>query len=362
MKLIKIGFVLLSNTKHAAPSTRIAVLNMLPFLRKAGFDPQIVFEPKPGADSKTPDVSGVLQKIQAEGIRIVLIQKVRGASILELVHQLSAVGVKTVYQVCDLVDPKMAYAADITTTTTEYLKTLYPSVLQDRIRVVHDGIENGEMQKTQWSKHHCTRWNPLKAILVTSLSLDDLPVLSKPPEWLSVTIVGKYSPGRLSMRRMREIRWNFSRITNSSKRLAYLRFLSNPRIRLVSWDPVTVYEHMKNADIGIIPVDTSPDIDSELNQPSFWQVKSENRLSMKMCVGLPVIATPIPSYEPLIDQGRNGFLANSLEEWMGCLNTLRNPDLRREIGEQARASVVSRFSMDEQARLLIEVLREVLEI
>jgi glycosyltransferase involved in cell wall biosynthesis len=164
------------------------------------------------------------------------------------------------------------------------------------------------------------------------------------------------------MRRMREIRWNFSRITNSSKRLAYLRFLSNPRIRLVSWDPVTVYEHMKNADIGIIPVDTSPDIDSELNQPSFWQVKSENRLSMKMCVGLPVIATPIPSYEPLIDQGRNGFLANSLEEWMGCLNTLRNPDLRREIGEQARASVVSRFSMDEQARLLIEVLREVLEI
>lgn len=360
MNTIKIGFVLLSNTKHAAPSTRIAVLNMLPLLRKAGFDPHIVFQPMPGADSKAPDVTGVVQKVLAEGIRIVLIQKVRGPSVLALARQLSAAGVKTVYQVCDLVDPQMAAATDLTTTTTEYLKALYPPELQDRIRVVHDGIEHEEARKTDWSKHRSTRWRPLRAVLVTSLSLDALPVLSNPPEWLSVTVVGRYSPGGVSLRRLREIRWKFSSINDSAERLAYLRFVAHPRIRLVGWDPVSVYEHMKGADIGIIPVDTSLDIDPELNQPSFWQVKSENRLTMKMCIGLPVIATPIPSYEVLIDQGRNGFLANSLDEWMDGLNTLRDPTVRRDIGERARATVVSRFSMDEQARLLIETLREVL--
>lgn len=335
---------------------------MLPFLRNAGFDPHILFQPLPGADSKTPDVSGVIEKVLAEGIRVVLIQKVRGQSVLELTRQLSAAGVKTVYQVCDLVDPEMAAATDLTTTTTEYLKTLYPQELQDRIRVVHDGIEHGEVRKTDWNKYRSTRWHPLRAVLVTSLSLDALPVLSNLPEWLSVTIVGRYSPGGMSLRRVREIRWKFSGIRSNSERVAYLQFLANPRIRLVGWDPVSVYEHMKEADIGIIPVDTSPDFDPELNQPSFWQVKSENRLSMKMCVGLPVIATPIPSYEPLIDQGRNGFLANSFDEWLDYLNVLRDPDVRRDIGERARASVVSRFSMDEQARLLIEALEEVLSI
>lgn len=360
MNAIKIGFVLLSNTKHAAPSTRIAVLNMIPRLRKAGFDPHIVFQPMPGADSKTPEVASVLQKVLAEGIRVVLIQKVRGASVLELARQLSAAGVKTVYQVCDLVDPQMAAVTDLTTTTTEYLKSLYPPELQGRIRVVHDGIEHAEVRKTDWNQHRSTRWNPLRAVLVTSLSLDTLPVLSNLPEWLSVTVVGRYSPGRVSLSRLQEIRWKFSSINDNAERLAYLRFLANRRIHLVGWDPVTVYEHMKGADIGIIPVDTSLDIDPELNQPSFWQVKSENRLTMKMCVGLPVIATPIPSYETVIDQGRNGFLANSLDEWMDCLNTLRDPTARQDIGERARATVVSRFSLDEQAHLLIETLREVL--
>ena len=361
METIKIGFVLLSNSKHAAPSTRIAVLNMLPFLCEAGFDPHIVFEPMPGADSKTPDVTAVAQKVIAEGIQIVLIQKVRGSSILELTRLLSAAGVKTIYQVCDLVDPEMVAATDLTTTTTEYLKTLYPPKLQDRIRVVHDGIEHSEERKTDWSTHRSTRWNPLRAVLVTSLSLDALPVLSTLPEWLSVTVVGRYSPGGMSLRRLREILWKFSDINDRVGKLNYLRFLSTRRIRLVGWDPVGVYEHMRVADIGIIPVDTSPDFDPELKQPSFWQVKSENRLSMKMCIGLPVIATPIPSYEPLIEQGKNGFLANSLDEWLDCLNILRDPAIRRDIGERARASVALQFSMSEQARLLVSVLREVLE-
>ena len=55
MTPVKIGFVLLSNSQHPIPSTRIAVLNMLPFLRAANFDPHIVFEPEYGTEN--PDVT-----------------------------------------------------------------------------------------------------------------------------------------------------------------------------------------------------------------------------------------------------------------------------------------------------------------
>jgi glycosyltransferase involved in cell wall biosynthesis len=81
---------------------------------------------------------------------------------------------------------------------------------------------------------------------------------------------------------------------------------------------------------------------------------------MKMCVGLPVIATPIPSYEPIIEHGRNGFLARSRQEWIEYLNVLRDPTLRKSIGEQARESVLRRYSMQEQARLLVGILQELI--
>jgi glycosyltransferase involved in cell wall biosynthesis len=112
---------------------------------------------------------------------------------------------------------------------------------------------------------------------------------------------------------------------------------------------------MRQADIGIIPIDASPAHEPGSNAPK-WKVKSENRLTMKMCAGLPVVATPIPAYEPVIEQGHNGFLARSRRDWIQCLEALRDPDARREIGQRARESVLVRYSMDEQARRLIAVL------
>lgn len=51
----RIGFVLLSNSACPLPSTRIAVLNLFPLLRAAGYDPEIVFEPADATE--TPDLS-----------------------------------------------------------------------------------------------------------------------------------------------------------------------------------------------------------------------------------------------------------------------------------------------------------------
>jgi hypothetical protein len=353
MTPIKIGFVLLSNSQHPIPSTRIAVLNMFPFLRSANFEPHIVFEPADGTE--TPDVSGLAPRLLAEGFGMVCFQKVHGSSVVQLARQLTAAGVKTVYCVCDLVDVAMAEATDATIVVTDYLKSLYPSTLQPKIHVVHDGIEHPDVHKTNWNRHRGSRSHPLRAVLVTSAVLDRLPIISAPPEWLEVTIVGRYPPLEQSLQRVREARWMFARQRDLRARLAYLRFLANRRIQCLAWDPVDVYDKMRAADIAIIPIDTWPEHEPSKLPPS-WKVKSENRLTMKMCVGLPVIATPIPSYEPVIQQGRNGFLAHTPQEWAEYLDALRDPVLRHAVGEQARESVLERYSMQEQARRLLEVL------
>jgi len=349
---VKIGFVLASNSRRPIPSTRIAVLNIFPFLRAANFQPEIVFEPQ--EVTETPDVSRLAPRLLAEGFKIIFFQKVHGPRAEQLASQLSAAGIGTIYGVCDQVNAGMVAATSATVATSEFLKSLYPPALQCKITVVHDGIERPEIFKTQWETHRGSPRRPLHAVLVTSFALDSLPVLRNPPEWLTVSIVGRYPPSGQLFRRLREVRWKLISQRSWSERVDYMRFLANPRLRCIAWDPAGVYETMRHADIGIIPIDTQPECQPHL--PPDWKIKSENRLTMKMSVGLPVVATPIPSYERVIEEGRYGFLAQSRQDWISCLTVLRDPDCRRAIGSQARASVLERYSKEKQAELLIKVL------
>jgi len=354
---IRVGFVLLSNTQNAIPSTRIVVLNMLPYLRAAGFDPHIVFEPL--VSSTTPDVSGLAKRIKAGNFQIVFFQKVFGESVVELVRELRVAGVKTVFSVCDFIDQPMCHATDATIVVTDYLKSLYPAELQEKIHVVHDGVERPQLHKTEWGGGAGSKAAPLKAVLVTSSALDRLPVLVDPPSWLRVTIVGRYPPKGSLWARWQQHRWQMAIKSDASERWKYLRFLANRRISLEAWGPESVYLAMQRADIGIIPIEEEGDVSMS---GGGWKVKSENRLTLKMAMGLPVIASPIPSYEPVIRQGINGFLARSKDDWVSYLSELRDPSLRQRVGLEARATALTDYSMELQVEKLIKVLRHLTKL
>lgn len=354
---IKVGFVLLSNSRNPIPSTRIAVLNMFPYLRDMGFDPHIVYEPERASDK--PDVDGLGACLIGEGFQVVVFQKVGGASVEALAQELDAAGIRTVFCVCDFIDVSMATVTHATVVVTDFLKSLYPESLQSKIHVIHDGIEHPGIFRQQASQRRGTFTERLRAVLVTSVSLEHLPQIGTPPRWLHVTIVGRYAPSHDVKKRLGQARRKLLRYPDTKQRLDFLQFLLDPNIRCVAWDPVNVYRQMLDADVGIIPINA---VESSANQsevPS-WKVKSENRLSMKMSLGLPVVSTPIPSYEPLIQQGRNGFFARDRDEWLEYLNTLRDPAVRERVGKAARESVLQRYSMEEQARLLGNLFRQLI--
>lgn len=332
------------------------MLNMFPLLPAYGIEPCIIFDPiRP---SETPDLTGLVEDIVHADIDLVVLQKVRGPSAEALALQLRESRIKTVFLVCDLVDAAMAENTDATVVVTQFLKSLYPAHLQRKIAVVHDGIEQPALLAARENKSRGTSRRPLKAVLVTSAHMVNLPALSKIPPWLHVTIVGRYDHGIRA--KLRQTRWDLAASHGIESKLRLTRFLANQKISCVPWDPVGVYTEMRNSDIGIIPIDTyEPALDAE-SQPS-WKVKSENRLTMKMSLGLPVVATPIPSYEPVISQGVNGFLARDAGEWETMLEALRDPALRRKIGDAARHHAMENYSMERQAALLAAVFLALFE-
>jgi glycosyltransferase involved in cell wall biosynthesis len=357
MNPVRIGFVLLSNSAQPIPSTRIAVLNMFPYLRAAGFDPQIVFEP--ASATETPDVSGLASRLIAERFEIIVLQKVHGPSVQALVRDLTNAGIKSVYLVCDLVNVTMAEATSATVTVTDYLRDQHPQHLRSKIHVVHDGIEENWNFEILRSDHRGSRSRPLHAVLVTSAPMAIIPQIGIPPEWLHITILGRYPERQAPGARLRGALRTIRAQANWADRLKCVQFLASPRIHCVAWSLQRVRDYLCRADIAIIPIDDTPAQLAD-GSPPMWKRKSENRLTLKMSAGLPVIATPIPSYEPVIEQGVNGFFARSPAEWKTCFQALRDPALRERMGTAARASVVHRYSMEEQARKLSAILHGLL--
>lgn len=348
----KIGFALLSSSSCPLPSTRIACLNLFSHLRYAGFEPEVLLDPV--VPCEEPDVGDLVAKALARSCDIVVFQKIRGRSVAQAATRLRSAGVKTIYCVCDLVDDQMAEATDATIVVTNFLKTLYRPELRARVHVVHDGIERPDLMHEPHPAAHLGR--TLEACLVTSQELYAIPVLGFPPHGWRVNVIGRFPPRPRRMARVRAARWSLSQAADARSRFSLLSAMLHPGIRHVAWDPEAVYDHLARTDIGIIPIDTSERSANTSTNPS-WKLKSENRLTLKMAMGLPVIATAIPAYEEVIENGRNGFFAVSRRDWLRCFDHLRDPDRRREIGSRARESVLPRFSIDAQARSFLAVLR-----
>jgi len=103
-------------------------------------------------------------------------------------------------------------------------------------------------------------------------------------------------------------------------------------------------------DIGIMPLVDTP----------FVRGKSGYKLIQYMACGLPVIATPIGVNAEIVDEGVNGFLASSAEEWRrALLRLIADPGLRSRMGLAGRAKAVERYSLASQAPRLIELFRSV---
>lgn len=109
------------------------------------------------------------------------------------------------------------------------------------------------------------------------------------------------------------------------------------RIEFKPWRADGEVAELHGFDVGIMPL-----------KDSLWnRGKGGYKLLQYMAAGLPAIASPIGINADIVLHGNNGFLAANEDDWRDILLTLAaNSELRRRIGQAARATVEKEYALD----------------
>lgn len=120
-------------------------------------------------------------------------------------------------------------------------------------------------------------------------------------------------------------------------------------VEFIPWAYDIEVPKLQQCQIGIVPV-----------KPSVWSAwKFFFKLIQFMSLGLPVVATPTGSNLEIIKDGVNGFLAGSADEWYERLRLLsEDADLRRAMGEAARETAETHFSLTRQLEVMENIFRD----
>ena len=80
-----------------------------------------------------------------------------------------------------------------------------------------------------------------------------------------------------------------------------------------------------------------------------------------MACGVPCIATPWGAARDIIEHNVNGLLADSPSEWRDAIDQVRAPQERRRLGDAARTTVETHFSLQASAPVLATLLHGVID-
>jgi len=123
-------------------------------------------------------------------------------------------------------------------------------------------------------------------------------------------------------------------------------------VEIRDWSETSEVSDIQSIDVGIMP----------LADDCFERGKCGYKLIQYMACGKPVVASPVGVNRSIFQHGKNGFLAQSHNDWLHYLNTLK---LDREKGSQmgmlARQEVEAKYCVQVTAPKLLKLLRGVVE-
>ncbi len=102
-------------------------------------------------------------------------------------------------------------------------------------------------------------------------------------------------------------------------------------------------------DIGIMPL-----VNNEFNQG-----KCGFKLIQYLAVGVPVICSPIGVNKEIVQDGINGFWADTPDEWIKKLSLLiKNKELRISFGKKGRESIMDKYTIEKNHKNLISIIHK----
>jgi glycosyltransferase involved in cell wall biosynthesis len=118
-----------------------------------------------------------------------------------------------------------------------------------------------------------------------------------------------------------------------------------------AWNKKTELTDLSAFDIGIMPL---PDDE--------W---ANGKCGLKglqyMALEIPTIMSPVGVNTEIIQDGKNGFLASTEEEWLERLSLLiESKELRNQIGKAGRDTVVNHYSVDAYKQKYVDLFNQIL--
>lgn len=121
-------------------------------------------------------------------------------------------------------------------------------------------------------------------------------------------------------------------------------------VEAVKWRSATEVSDLRQIDIGIMPL---PD-------ESWTRGKCGCKALQYMALAIPSICSPVGVNTEIIEDGVNGFLASTEQEWLDKLKLLmHDAELRKRLGAAGRKTVETRYSAAVHAPRVYEILQSV---
>ena len=107
-------------------------------------------------------------------------------------------------------------------------------------------------------------------------------------------------------------------------------------LRFIKWNHATEIQDLAKISIGVMPL-----------EKDIW---SEGKCGFKglqyMALGIPALMSPVGVNIQILDDKNNGYLVTTPEEWKDCLEMLlTNPELRKQIGQAGKKTILERYSV-----------------
>lgn len=107
-------------------------------------------------------------------------------------------------------------------------------------------------------------------------------------------------------------------------------------MRFLPWNEHTEIDDLLQIDIGIMP----------LVQDAWSEGKCGFKLIQYLALGIPAVTNPVGVNKIIVENGKNGYLCETLEEWQQALTSLAaDKSARAEMGAYGRKKIEAIFSV-----------------
>jgi len=199
-------------------------------------------------------------------------------------------------------------------------------------------------------KEYTGKFNEHVYIIPTPIDTDKFKIAAKSPNKLVIGWVGSFTTASY-------LKVVFNAMQQLSKKYDFVlkvfgagEIISIPGVKIENhdWHLKEEVEYFQSIDIGIYPL-----IDT------LWaRGKAGFKAIQYMAVGVPVVASSVGMVKDFIEDGVNGYLVKTEEEWVEKISKLiEDSNLRRSIGLAGRKTVEEKYSLKLNAFKFLEVIR-----